>query len=100
PWIVPDGLWQRIEPLLPKPQRNPRYPGRKPLPDRQVQQRREYTPLPPAAEGERAPGRRRFKAPKDSVLHAPDHRSTDQGRPPPRPSADRRRSPADQYGGS
>src|SRR5204862_1450278 len=36
PWIVPDGLWQRIEPLLPKPQRNPRYPGRKPLPDRQV----------------------------------------------------------------
>jgi hypothetical protein len=19
PWIVPDGLWQRIEPLLPKP---------------------------------------------------------------------------------
>jgi transposase len=36
PWIVPDGLWQRIEPLLPKPQRNPCYPGRKPLPDRQV----------------------------------------------------------------
>jgi hypothetical protein len=19
PWIVPDGLWQRIEPLLPRP---------------------------------------------------------------------------------
>ncbi|MBM0225055.1 transposase [Micromonospora sp. ATA51] len=36
PWIVPDGLWQRIEPLLPKPQRNPRYPGRKRIPDRQV----------------------------------------------------------------
>ncbi len=36
PWIVPDGLWQRIEPLLPKPERNPRYPGRKRLPDRQV----------------------------------------------------------------
>ena len=37
PWIVPDGLWQRIEPLLPKPAlRNPRYPGRKRIPDRQV----------------------------------------------------------------
>jgi transposase len=36
PWIVPDGLWQRIEPLLPKPQRNRRYPGRKPIPDRQA----------------------------------------------------------------
>ncbi|MEU4478022.1 hypothetical protein AB0F68_08170 [Micromonospora sp. NPDC023966] len=24
PWIVPDGLWQRIEPLLPKPECNPR----------------------------------------------------------------------------
>ena len=31
-----DGLWQRIEPLLPKPQRNPRYPGRKRLDDRKV----------------------------------------------------------------
>lgn len=38
PWIVPDGLWQRIEPLLPKPQRNPRYPGRRRIPDRQVLQ--------------------------------------------------------------
>jgi len=36
PWIVSDGLWQRIEPLLPKPQRNPRYPGRKRLDDRKV----------------------------------------------------------------
>ncbi|MGN9894713.1 transposase [Micromonospora sp. L31] len=27
PWIVPDGLWQRIEPLLPKPERNPRFRG-------------------------------------------------------------------------
>jgi transposase len=36
PWIVPDGLWQRIEPLLPRPRRNPRYPGRKRIPDRQV----------------------------------------------------------------
>ncbi|MFC4859387.1 IS5 family transposase [Actinophytocola glycyrrhizae] len=35
--MVPDGLWQRIEPLLPKPVlRNPRYPGRKRIPDRQV----------------------------------------------------------------
>ena len=34
---MPDGLWQRIEPLLPKPvPRDPRRPGRKPIPDRQV----------------------------------------------------------------
>ena len=36
PWIVPDGLWQRLEPLLPKPVRNPRRPGRNRIPDRQV----------------------------------------------------------------
>jgi transposase len=38
PWIVPDGLWQRIEPLLPKPKpkRDPRRPGRPRVPDRQV----------------------------------------------------------------
>jgi transposase len=34
PWEVPDGLWERIEPLLPKRQRRFRYPGRKPLDDR------------------------------------------------------------------
>jgi transposase len=34
PWIVSDGLWERIEPLLPKRQRRLRYPGRTPLPDR------------------------------------------------------------------
>ena len=36
PWIVSDGLWQRIEPLLPKRQRRFRDPGRKPVPDRQA----------------------------------------------------------------
>ena len=36
PWIVPDGLWQRVEPLLPKVQRRYRYPGRKRLDDRRV----------------------------------------------------------------
>lgn len=36
PWIVPDGLWQRIEPLLPQVQRRYRYPGRKRLDDRKV----------------------------------------------------------------
>jgi transposase len=36
PWMVPDGLWERIEPLLPVPERNFRSPGRKRLPDRQV----------------------------------------------------------------
>jgi transposase len=38
PWEVPDGLWQRIEPLLPKKPRRFRYPGRKPLDDRRVLQ--------------------------------------------------------------
>ena len=38
PWDVPDGLWQRIEPLLPKKRRRFRYPGRKPLDDRRVSQ--------------------------------------------------------------
>jgi transposase len=36
PWIVPDGLWQRIEPLLPRPVRDPRRPGRPRIPDRQT----------------------------------------------------------------
>ncbi|MFJ3189437.1 IS5 family transposase [Streptomyces halstedii] len=36
PWIVSDGLWEWIEPLLPKRERRFRYPGRKPVPDRQV----------------------------------------------------------------
>src|SRR5919202_945507 len=34
PWVVPDGLWERIEPLLPKRPRRFRYPGRKPFDDR------------------------------------------------------------------
>lgn len=32
--LVGDGLWERIEPLLPKVERRYRYPGRKRLPDR------------------------------------------------------------------
>ena len=36
PWLVSDGLWERIEPLLPRRERRFRYPGRKPLDDRQV----------------------------------------------------------------
>jgi transposase len=37
PWIVPDGLSRRIEPLLPKIEpRNPRRPGRNRLDDRKV----------------------------------------------------------------
>src|SRR6266511_3157200 len=38
PWEVSDGLWVRIEPLLPKSQRRFRYPGRRPLDDRLVLQ--------------------------------------------------------------
>jgi len=38
PWEVPDALWQRIEPLLPKKQRRFRYSGRKPSDDRGVLQ--------------------------------------------------------------
>ena len=34
PWEVPDALWERIEPLLPRKQRRYRYPGRKPFDDR------------------------------------------------------------------
>jgi transposase len=36
PWIVPDELWERIEPLLPAHPRRHRHPGRKRIPDRQV----------------------------------------------------------------
>ena len=36
PWIIPDGLWARIEPLLPQAKRRFRHPGRKHLDDRKV----------------------------------------------------------------
>ena len=36
PWIVSDGLWERIEPLLPKVERRLRFRGRRRLPDRQA----------------------------------------------------------------
>jgi len=35
-WIIPDSLWERMEPLLPKRKRRRRYPGRKPLEWRRV----------------------------------------------------------------
>jgi transposase len=38
PWDVPDDLWERLEPLLPRRQRRFRYPVRKPLDDRRVLQ--------------------------------------------------------------
>src|SRR5438132_11877594 len=34
--LVSDGLWARIEPLLPRVERRYRYPGRKPIDNRQV----------------------------------------------------------------
>lgn len=37
PWVVSDELWERVEPLLPKPKmRKARRPGRKRLDDRKV----------------------------------------------------------------
>src|SRR4051794_10463730 len=38
PWVVEDGLWELIEPLLPKQERRFRYPGRRRLDDRLVLQ--------------------------------------------------------------
>ena len=38
PWDVPDGLWELIEPLLPRATRRFRYPGRKRLGDRETLQ--------------------------------------------------------------
>ena len=38
PWVVSDGLWERVEPLLPKVTRRSRYPGRRRLPDREALQ--------------------------------------------------------------
>src|SRR5215210_6168139 len=38
PWIVSDGLWERLEPLLPKVQRRTRFPGRKRRSDREALQ--------------------------------------------------------------
>lgn len=34
--LVPDELWEVVEPLIPKVERRHRYPGRKRVPDRQV----------------------------------------------------------------
>ncbi len=35
--LVPDGLWERVAPLLPPPKpRRHRYPGRRPIDDRAV----------------------------------------------------------------
>jgi transposase len=36
PWEVPDELWERLEPLIPKRARRFRYPGRRALDDRRV----------------------------------------------------------------
>src|SRR5256886_15636858 len=38
PWVVSDGLGERVEPLLPVREGRFRYPGRKRLPDRQALQ--------------------------------------------------------------
>lgn len=36
PWIVSGELWDRLGPLLPQRERRFRYPGRRPLPDREA----------------------------------------------------------------
>ena len=38
PWVVSDGLWERVEPLLPVVERRFRFPGRKRLSDREALQ--------------------------------------------------------------
>jgi transposase len=38
PWVVPDELWELVEPLLPRVERRFRFPGRSRLPDRQALQ--------------------------------------------------------------
>ena len=38
PWIVSDGLWERVEPLLPRVERRFRFTGRKRLPEREALQ--------------------------------------------------------------
>jgi len=38
PWVVADGLWERVEPLLPKVERRFRFPGRRRVPDREALQ--------------------------------------------------------------
>jgi transposase len=38
PWDVSDGLWGRVEPLLPRAERRFRYPGRKRFDDRRALQ--------------------------------------------------------------
>jgi transposase len=38
PWDVPDGLWELIEPLLPRTPRRFRHPGRRRLADREALQ--------------------------------------------------------------
>jgi len=38
PWVVPDELWELVEPLLPRRERRFRYPGRKRLSDREALQ--------------------------------------------------------------
>ncbi|WP_283139829.1 tyrosine-type recombinase/integrase [Rhizohabitans arisaemae] len=45
PWIVPDSLWERIEPLLPKVERRRHHPGRKRLDDRLALQGRRVIAL-------------------------------------------------------
>ena len=46
PWDVDDGLWERIEPLLPVIERRFRHPGRKRLDDRKVLCGILYTGIP------------------------------------------------------
>ena len=36
PWVVSEGLWELVEPLLPRRERRFHHPGRKRLPDRQA----------------------------------------------------------------
>jgi transposase len=57
PWVVADGLWLRVEPLLPRRQRRFRYPGRRPLEDRLVRRTRSEAHRVTQPRGGASPGR-------------------------------------------
>ena len=73
PWDVSDGLWGRIEPLLPRRKRRFRYPGRKPFDDRLALSvaRNLLAPTRPRAEEFRAGALKRLSSLEGSAKRLP-----------------------------